>query len=111
VTRERFNDVGTVAVGRGLLHFEDARIPQNHLLGEEEEGFSQVMQGFDFSRALNGPDYEVDHRAPARRACLCTVEGACLPGAPEGFEGSRSEDQVEGMSTFLEKREATFTGR
>ncbi len=54
VTRERFNDMGTVAVGRGLLHFEDARIPENHLLGEEGEGFSQVMQGFDFSRALIG---------------------------------------------------------
>src|SRR6266581_5894685 len=50
----RFNDMATVAVGRGLLHFEDARVPENHLLGEEGEGFSQVMQGFDFSRALIG---------------------------------------------------------
>jgi hypothetical protein len=71
---------------------------------------SQVMQGFDFSRSLNGPDHEGDHRPPARRACLCTVEGACPPGAPDGFDGSRSEDQVEGMSAFLEKREARFTG-
>jgi cyclohexanecarboxyl-CoA dehydrogenase len=46
--------MATVAVGRGLLHFEDARVPENHLLGEEGEGFSQVMQGFDFSRALIG---------------------------------------------------------
>jgi hypothetical protein len=110
VIRERFNDMGTVAVGRGLLHFEDARISENHLLGEEREGFSQVMQGFDFSRALNGPDHEADHRPPARWACLCTLEGGRLPGAPEDFDGSRSEDQVEGMSAFLEKRETRFTG-
>lgn len=54
VTRELFEDMGTAAVGRGFAHFEDVRIPENHLLGEEGKGFTQVMQGFDFSRALIG---------------------------------------------------------
>jgi cyclohexanecarboxyl-CoA dehydrogenase len=54
VRRELFEDMGTAAVGRGFVHFEDVRIPENHLLGEEGRGFTQVMQGFDFSRALIG---------------------------------------------------------
>jgi cyclohexanecarboxyl-CoA dehydrogenase len=54
VSRERFSDMGTVAVGRGAAHFDDAWIPADHLLGEEGKGFTQVMHGFDFSRALIG---------------------------------------------------------
>ncbi|MEW6636285.1 MAG: acyl-CoA dehydrogenase family protein [Actinomycetota bacterium] len=54
VRREYFEDMGTMAVGRGFAHFEDVRVPEDHLLGEEGKGFSQVMQGFDFSRALIG---------------------------------------------------------
>lgn len=54
ITRERFPDMGSLAVGRGLLTLEDVWIPESHLLGEEGEGFSQVMRGFDFSRALIG---------------------------------------------------------
>jgi cyclohexanecarboxyl-CoA dehydrogenase len=54
VTREPVPDMGTKAVGRGLARFVDVRIPGNHLLGAEGRGFTQVMQGFDFSRALIG---------------------------------------------------------
>ncbi|MGZ6640461.1 MAG: acyl-CoA dehydrogenase family protein [Solirubrobacteraceae bacterium] len=54
VRRERFDDIGTVAVGRGAAHFDDLWIPESQLLGDEGEGFSQVMRGFDFSRALVG---------------------------------------------------------
>ncbi len=54
VSRERFSDMGTVAVGRGAVHFDNTWIPADHLLGEEGKGFTQVMQGFDFSRALIG---------------------------------------------------------
>ena len=52
-----------MAVGRGVVHFEDVRIPENHLLGEE--GIALLFG---------------------------------------------TEDQVEGMSVFLEKREAKCTG-
>jgi alkylation response protein AidB-like acyl-CoA dehydrogenase len=30
------------------------RVPVNHRLGDENKGFVQVMQGFDFSRSLIG---------------------------------------------------------
>ena len=54
VTREPYSDMGTKAVGRGAAHFDGVRVPADHLLGEEGHGFTQVMQGFDFSRALIG---------------------------------------------------------
>lgn len=54
VTREPYSDMGTTAVGRGAAHLGGVRIPAHHLLGEEGRGFTQVMQGFDFSRALIG---------------------------------------------------------
>jgi len=54
VTRTRFDDVGTKIVGRGSLFFEDATVPANMMLGGEGKGFTQVMRGFDFSRALIG---------------------------------------------------------
>jgi cyclohexanecarboxyl-CoA dehydrogenase len=54
VTRRPYSDMGTTAVGRGEAHFDGVRIPAGHLLGAEGRGFSQVMQGFDFSRALIG---------------------------------------------------------
>jgi cyclohexanecarboxyl-CoA dehydrogenase len=54
VTREAYSDMGTTAVGRGAAHLDGVRVPADHLLGEEGNGFTQVMQGFDFSRALIG---------------------------------------------------------
>jgi cyclohexanecarboxyl-CoA dehydrogenase len=54
VTREPAPDMGTKAVGRGLAHMVDVRIPGDHLLGAQGRGFTQVMHGFDFSRALIG---------------------------------------------------------
>ncbi|MCU1626043.1 MAG: acyl-CoA dehydrogenase [Pseudonocardia sp.] len=54
VSREAYSDMGTRAVGRGAVHLDGVRIPADHLLGAEARGFSQVMQGFDFSRALIG---------------------------------------------------------
>jgi cyclohexanecarboxyl-CoA dehydrogenase len=54
VTREPYSDMGTKAVRRGAAHFDDVRIPASHLLGDEGQGFNQVMRGFDFSRALIG---------------------------------------------------------
>jgi cyclohexanecarboxyl-CoA dehydrogenase len=54
ITRSRFDCHGQRAVGRGSLFFENVRVPASHRLGEENKGFVQVMQGFDFSRALIG---------------------------------------------------------
>jgi cyclohexanecarboxyl-CoA dehydrogenase len=54
VTTGEFEDLGGRAAGRGWLHLDGVRIPADHLLGAENQGFVQVMQGFDFSRALIG---------------------------------------------------------
>lgn len=54
VTREPYPDMGTKAVGRGAVHLNEVRVPGENLLGEEGSGFTQVMKGFDFSRALIG---------------------------------------------------------
>ena len=54
IDRTRFDDVGTLVVGRGSIFFEDVRVPAAFRLGDEGRGFTQVMQGFDFSRALIG---------------------------------------------------------
>ncbi|MBL8923384.1 MAG: cyclohexanecarboxyl-CoA dehydrogenase [Myxococcaceae bacterium] len=54
ITRTRFDCHGQRAIGRGSLFFEGVRVPASHLLGDEGKGFVQVMQGFDFSRALIG---------------------------------------------------------
>ena len=52
IQRTTFNDVGSKIVGRGSVFFDDVRIPETNLLGNEGGGFSQVMQGFDYSRIL-----------------------------------------------------------
>jgi cyclohexanecarboxyl-CoA dehydrogenase len=54
ISTSRFNDLGSKAIGRGSIFFDDVRVPANHLLAAEGVGFVQVMQGFDYSRALIG---------------------------------------------------------
>ncbi|WP_321904459.1 cyclohexanecarboxyl-CoA dehydrogenase [Paraburkholderia tropica] len=54
ITRNRFDCHGQRAIGRGSIFFDNVRVPVDHRLGDEGKGFVQVMQGFDFSRALIG---------------------------------------------------------
>jgi len=54
ISTTRFDDVGSAIIGRGSVFFDDVRIPVDHRLGDEGKGFTQVMQGFDYSRALIG---------------------------------------------------------
>ena len=54
ITTTRFNDLGSKCVGRGSIFFDDVRVPVANRLAEEGMGFVQVMQGFDYSRALIG---------------------------------------------------------
>ena len=52
VQRTRYDDAGSKLVGRGSVFLDDVRIPADHLIGAEGNGFTQVMQGFDYSRVL-----------------------------------------------------------
>ena len=54
ISRTKFDDVGSAIIGRGSVFFDDVRVPASHMLGDEGKGFTQVMQGFDYSRALIG---------------------------------------------------------
>ena len=52
IARTRFDDVGSRIIGRGSVFFEDVRVPIENRLGAENQGFTHVMRGFDYSRAL-----------------------------------------------------------
>jgi cyclohexanecarboxyl-CoA dehydrogenase len=54
LTTNRFDCHGQRAIGRGSIFFENVRVPVSHRLGDENKGFVQVMQGFDYSRSLIG---------------------------------------------------------
>lgn len=54
IERTHFDDLGDTVVGRGSIFFDNVEVPAENLLGEEGLGFIQVMQGFDYSRALIG---------------------------------------------------------
>lgn len=54
ITTTRFEDAGQRAIGRGSIFFDNVEVPAANMLGEEGQGFKQVMQGFDYSRALIG---------------------------------------------------------
>lgn len=54
ITTTRFEDNGQRAIGRGSIFFENVEVPAGNMMGDEGKGFKQVMQGFDYSRALIG---------------------------------------------------------
>ena len=54
ITTQRYKDLGSHAIGRCSIFFDDVVVPEECRLADEGAGFVQVMQGFDFSRALIG---------------------------------------------------------
>ena len=54
ISTSRFEDSAQRAIGRGSIFFDNVAVPADHMLGDEGQGFKQVMQGFDYSRALIG---------------------------------------------------------
>ncbi len=49
-----YEDLGNIPVGRGSIYLSDVEVPVENLIGMEDKGFSQVMNGFDLSRLLIG---------------------------------------------------------
>lgn len=47
-----YEDMGNVPIGRGSVFLDQVRIPAENLVGEENKGFYEVMNGFDLSRIL-----------------------------------------------------------
>jgi cyclohexanecarboxyl-CoA dehydrogenase len=52
VSRTAFKDIGTKPVGRGSVFFDEVEVPASAMIGRENTGFTQVMEGFDLSRIL-----------------------------------------------------------
>ena len=50
VSRSPLRDMGARAIVRGVLAFDHVRVPASHRLGDEGQGFYQVMRGFDYNR-------------------------------------------------------------
>jgi cyclohexanecarboxyl-CoA dehydrogenase len=54
ISTTRFDDAGEHAIGRGSIFFDEVQVPARYRIAAEGRGFTQVMHGFDFSRALIG---------------------------------------------------------
>ena len=87
VTRTRFEDMGERAVGRGSIFFQDVAVPAAMMLGDEGRGFSQVMRGFDFSRALIGLQCLAPAAASVEETWAYVVERKAFGSPLAKFEG------------------------
>lgn len=52
LTRKRLNKIGTHASDTAELFFDDCRVPVENLVGEENQGFRLIMQGFEGERLV-----------------------------------------------------------
>jgi len=52
VERVVYDSAGAKLSERGSLHFDAVRVPADHQLGEQGQGFVSAMQAFDFNRAV-----------------------------------------------------------
>ena len=87
LTRTRFNDVGGHVTGRGQLFFDDVRVPVADRLGGEGEGFTRVMQGFDYSRALIALQCIGSAQASLDEAWAYSKERTAFGKPLAGFQG------------------------
>jgi cyclohexanecarboxyl-CoA dehydrogenase len=52
ISRSALHDLGSRAIGRAVLSFDQVRIPAGYRMGPDGGGFYEVMRGFDFNRVL-----------------------------------------------------------
>jgi cyclohexanecarboxyl-CoA dehydrogenase len=107
VSRRRFNDVGSVIVGRGPVFFDNVRVPSSHRLGNEGGGFTQVMVGFDFSRALIALQCIGCAQASLDEAFAYTRERHAFNRAIAQFQGV-SFPLVEGETQIAAARQLSY---
>jgi cyclohexanecarboxyl-CoA dehydrogenase len=87
VTRNRFKDLGSRAIGRGQIFFDSVRVPTEARIGEEGAGFVEVMQGFDFSRALIGLMCIGAAQQSLNETCKYVAQRQAFGGSLARFEG------------------------
>jgi cyclohexanecarboxyl-CoA dehydrogenase len=100
VTRTHFDDIGTRPVGRGSIFLDDLFVPAECLMAEENKGFSKIMTGFDFSRALIGLECIGPAQASVDESWYYTTER-------KAFE--RPIAQFQGVSFPLAEAETQLT--
>jgi len=103
----RFDDVGSRITGRGSVFFDDVRVPLDHRLGDEGGGFTQVMQGFDYSRALIALQCVGAAQASLDEAWLYAKEREAF-GRPIGQFQGVSFPLVEGDSSIAAIRQLSY---
>jgi cyclohexanecarboxyl-CoA dehydrogenase len=87
ISRTRFRDLGSRAIGRGQIFFDSVRVPAALRVGAEGAGFIQVMQGFDFSRALIGLMCIGAAEQSVEETCRYVAEREAFGGSLARFEG------------------------
>ena len=107
LSRRRFDDVGSRIIGRGPVFFDDVRVPASHLVGGEGKGFSQVMVGFDYSRALIALQCVGAAQASLDEAWAYTKERQAFGRAIAQFQGV-TFPLVEGESQIAAIRQLSY---
>ncbi len=87
INRTRFRDLGSRAVGRGSIFFDSVRVAADARIGAEGAGFVQVMQGFDFSRAVIGLMCVGAAQQSVDETCAYVAERQAFGGSLARFEG------------------------
>jgi cyclohexanecarboxyl-CoA dehydrogenase len=87
VSRTRFRDLGSRAIGRGSLFFDAVRVPAANRIGPERAGFVQVMQGFDFSRSMIGLMCIGAAEQSVEETCRYVAEREAFGASLARFEG------------------------
>ena len=87
VSRTKFKDLGSRAIGRGQLFFDGVRVPAGVRIANEGAGFIQVMQGFDFSRAMIGLMCIGAAQQSVDETCKYVAERQAFGGSLARFQG------------------------
>ena len=107
ITRTRFNDVGSHMSGRGAVFFDAVRVPAANRLGGEGQGFSEVMAGFDYSRALIALQCLGAAQASVDEAWAYTKEREAFGGPIARFQGV-TFPLVEGETQLAAGRQLSY---
>ncbi len=107
ISRTKFDDVGSHIVGRGSVFFDGVRVPASSRLGDEGRGFTQVMAGFDFSRALIALQCLGAAQASLDEAWAYTREREAFGGPIARFQGV-TFPLVEGESMVAAIRQLCY---
>lgn len=107
ITTTLFDDLGSHCSGRGSVFFDDVRIPVSHRLGDENKGFTQVMAGFDYSRALIALQCLAAAQASIDEAWAYAKEREAFGGPIARFQGV-SFPLVEGETLIAAARQLSY---